>query len=286
MSTLTRSNVSARRRLRDRMMLGLLGLAVLLALAPLVSILIEVVIKGAGAIHGLGFFTQSPPGIATDTGGGLGNAIAGTLLMVGVASAIFIPLGILGGIYLSEFGAGNRTSRAVRFFSEVMTGVPSIVYGIFAYSIVVVAMGHFSGLAGAFAIGMIMWPIVVRVSEEMLGRVPGSLREASMALGVPRWRTVTGVVLPNAVAGLTTGSMLAVARAAGETAPLLLTALGSQFMNWHLTQPMTSLPVEIYNGATSAFAAQIARAWAGALTLIVLVLVLTIAARLVTRRSA
>jgi phosphate transport system permease protein len=278
--------VSARRKATDRLMLGLMALAVLLALVPLVSILVEVAIKGAGAIHGLSFFTQAPPGDATATGGGLANAIIGTLIMVAMATVVFVPLGILGAVYLSEFASNNRLARAVRFFSEVMTGIPSIMVGVFAYGILVVYMHHFSAIAGAFALGLIMWPIVLRTSEEMLGRVPMSVREASLALGTPKWRTVLKVVLPSAAAGLTTGSMLAVARAAGETAPLLFTALGSEYISFKITQPMSALPLEIFSGATSPYAEQVQRAWAAALTLIALVLALTLVARFVTARRS
>ena len=278
--------LSARRKATNRLMLALMALAVLLALVPLASILIQVVIKGAGAIHGLSFFTQPPPGDATATGGGLANAIIGTLIMVAMAAVVFIPLGILGAVYLSEFASNNRLARAVRFFSEVMTGIPSVMVGIFAYGLIVVYTHHFSALAGGFALGLIMWPIVLRTSEEMLGRVPTSVREASLALGTPKWRTVLKVVLPSAAAGLTTGSMLAVARAAGETAPLLFTALGREFISFKITQPMSALPLEIFNGAQSPYPQQIQRAWAAALTLIALVLALTLVARFVTARRS
>jgi phosphate transport system permease protein len=278
--------LSARRKATNRLMLALMALAVLLALVPLVSILAEVAIKGAGAIHGLSFFTQPPPGDATATGGGLANAVIGTLIMVAMATVVFVPVGILGAVYLSEFASDNRLARAVRFFSEVMTGIPSIMVGVFAYGILVVYMHHFSAIAGAFALGLIMWPIVLRTSEEMLGRVPTSVREASLALGTPKWRTVLKVVLPSAAAGLTTGSMLAVARAAGETAPLLFTALGSEYISFKITQPMSALPLEIFSGATSPYAEQVQRAWAAALTLIALVLALTLVARFVTARRS
>jgi len=268
-------------------MFGLMAFAVLLVLVPLVAIIAAVVMKGIGAIHGLSFFTQPPPGDATAPGGGLANAIVGTLLMVTMASVVFIPLGILGAVYLVEFAAESRLARAVRFFSEVMTGIPSIMVGVFAYAVLVVYMHHFSAIAGALAIGLIMWPIVLRTSEEMLGRVPSAVREASLALGTPKWRTVLKVVLPSAAAGLTTGCMLAVARAAGETAPLLFTSLSSPYISFNVTQPMSALPIEIFFGATSPYPEQIQRAWAGALTLIALVLALTLIARYVTaRRSA
>lgn len=267
-------------------MLGAMGLAILIALVPLGSILIEVIARGIPAIHGLSFFTQATPGNPVSTGGGIANAIVGTVEMVGLASLIFIPLGILGGIYLVEFGSGTLLGRSVRFFAEVMTGIPSIIFGIFVFAILVIRSHHFSAFAGSMALGLIMWPIVIRTSEEMLKRVPVNVREASLALGVPKWRTVFKVVLPAAAAGLVTGCMLAVARAAGETAPLLFTALGNQFMSFTMSQPIQALPLSIYNGATSAYAPQIQRAWAGALTLILLVLILTVLARLFAARKS
>jgi len=273
---------SARRRVKDKAMLGLMGLAILVAIVPLGSILIEVIVKGVQGIHGLSFFTQSTPGDPLATNGGIYNAIIGSLEMVALATLIFIPLGILAGIYLVEFGPGTVLARMVRFFAEVMTGIPSIIFGIFIFSILVVRTKHFSAFAGALALGMIMWPIVIRTSEEMLSRVPVSVREASMALGTPKWKTVLRVVLPSAAGGLVTGCMLGVARAAGETAPLLFTALGNQFLSYSLSQPIAALPLTIYNGALSPYPAQIARAWAAALTLIAIVLILTLVARFIT----
>lgn len=277
---------SARRRIKDKVMLGLMALAILIAIIPLGSILVEVVVKGLKGIHGLSFFTQSPPGNPLERGGGVYNGIIGTLEMVGLASLIFIPLGILAGVYLVEFGAGTVLARLVRFFAEVMTGIPSIILGIFVYAILVIRTGHFTALAGALALGMIMWPIVIRTSEEMLGRVPVNVREASMALGTPKWKTVLRVVLPSAAGGLVTGCMLGVARAAGETAPLLFTALGNQFVSYSLNQPIAALPLTIYNGALSAYPAEIERAWAGALTLIAIVLIFTLVARLITSQRS
>jgi phosphate transport system permease protein len=277
---------SARRRTKDRLMLGLMSLAILIALAPLAAILLEVIAKGLADIHGLSFFTQSVPGDPLSTGGGVYNGIVGTVEMVLLASLIFIPLGILAGIYLVEFGAGTILARIVRFFADVMTGVPSIIFGIFIFAVLVIRTHHFSAFAGALAIGMIIWPIVIRTSEEMLSRVPVNVREASLALGIPKWKTVLKVVLPSAASGLVTGCMLGVARAAGETAPLLFTALGNQFLSYGLSQPIASLPLTIYNGATSAYAPQIARAWSAALTLIAIVLLLTLLARyFASRRS-
>lgn len=277
---------SARRRIKDKAMLGLMALAILIAIVPLGSILIEVVIKGLKGMHGLSFFTQSPPGNPLQHGGGVYNGIIGTLEMVGLASLIFIPLGILAGVYLVEFGPGTVLARLVRFFAEVMTGIPSIIFGIFIFAILVIRTHHFTALAGALALGMIMWPIVIRTSEEMLGRVPVSVREASMALGTTKWKTVLRVVLPSAAGGLVTGCMLGVARAAGETAPLLFTALGNQFVSYSFNQPIAALPLIIYNGALSPYPAEIERAWAGALTLIAIVLIFTLVARLITSQRS
>jgi phosphate transport system permease protein len=215
------------------------------------------------------------------------NGIIGTVFMVAMAIVITVPAGMMGAIYLVEFARGSRFGRSVRFFADVMTGIPSIVFGIFVYASVVAWMRHFSAIAGALSLALIMWPIVLRTSEEILRLVPNELREASYALGVPQWKTVVRVVLPAAAGGLVTGTMLAVARVAGETAPLLFTALGNQFVTTNVNAPMSALPLEIFRGATSAFAASIERAWASALTLLVLVLLLSIGGRwLAARREA
>jgi phosphate transport system permease protein len=261
-------------------------LSVLAALAPLVLIVVDVVRLGAAAIRP-SFFTQGPPGDVSALGGGALNGIIGTVMMVGLAIALAVPVGIMGAIYLVELARDSRFARSVRFFADVMTGIPSIVFGIFVYSAVVLVMHHFSALAGAVALALIMWPIVLRTSEEILRLVPNEIREASYALGVPQWRTVWKVVLPSAASGLVTGTMLAVARVAGETAPLLFTALGNQFVTTNINAPMSALPLEIFRGATSAFAASIQRAWAAALTLLVLVLLLSLGGRwLAARREA
>jgi phosphate transport system permease protein len=280
----THDGLSARRRGTDLAMRALILFAVLLALTPLVWILFDVVKMGIHAIRGASFFTQGPPGDPSERGGGVYNGILGTFVMLGVASLIAIPLGLLGAVYLVEFGAGGRFARTVRFFGDVMTGIPSIVFGIFVYTLVVASTHQFSAFAGALAIGFIMWPIVMRTSEEMLRLVPRELREAAYALGVPRWRTILRVVLPTAASGLVTGIMLGVARAAGETAPLLFTALGNQFVSAKLSRPISALPLEIFRGATTAFAAANERAWAAALTLIVFVLLLTVGSRALVRR--
>lgn len=254
-------------------------LAVVLALAPLVWIVADLTRRGLAAIGGVEFFTDGPPGDPSAAGGGVANGIIGTLIMVALAALIAVPLGLMGAVYLAEFGGQGRLARAVRFFAEVMTGIPSIVFGIFVYTLVVLATHSFSALAGAASLALIMWPIVLTACEEMLRQVPGELREAALALGVPRRRVVVKVVLPTAAGGLTTGVLLAVARAAGETAPLLFTALGNQFVSLRLDRPMSALPLEIFRGATSPFTAANQRAWAGALTVLLLVLALSLAAR-------
>jgi phosphate transport system permease protein len=276
----------ARRKAKDIAARTFLILAVLVALAPLLWILVEVVRQGAGAITGLSFFTEPPPGSPLIRGGGVANGIIGTLTMVGMALIGTIPLAILGAVWLSEFDRGSVFGRAVRFFGDVMTGIPSIVFGVFVYSLIVLATRSFSAIAGSVAIGLIMWPVMLRASEEVLRLVPSEIREASYALGVPRWRTVLKVVLPTASSGLVTALMLGTARAAGETAPLLFTALGNQFISFRVTKPMSALPLEIFRGATTAFSASVERAWAAALTLVVLILVLTTVARILTARRA
>ena len=260
--------------------------ALAVAITPLVWILVDVAKMGAGALRGTQFFTQGPPGDPSSPGGGALNGIVGTLIMVGLAAAMAVPMGILGAVYLAEFGRASRFARAVGFFADVMAGIPSIVFGIFVFSLVVVTTRSFSALAGAMALALIMWPVILRTSEEMIRLVPGEIREAAYALGVPRWRTILKVVLPTAASGIATGVMLGVARAAGETAPLLFTALGNQFVSTRLDQPMSALPLEIFRGATTAYGSAQERAWAAALTLIGLVLALTLGGRALVARRA
>jgi phosphate transport system permease protein len=216
-----------------------------------------------------------------EVGGGIANALLGTLVLLGLACAAGIPVGVMTGIYLAEFGGTGTLARAVRFSADVLSGVPSISVGIFVYGLVVVTMHRFSALAGGLALGLIMLPTVARTTEELLRLVPDSLREAALALGLPKWRMILHVVLRTAAPGVATGIMLAVARVAGETAPLLFTALGSQFWSTRLDRPMASLPVQIYTYAVSPYDDWHRKAWAAALVLVALVLVLNVLARTV-----
>ncbi len=254
--------------------------AVVLAVLPLLLILGTLVVKGAENIS-VAFFTQMPVP-AGQTGGGVAHAIVGTLMIVGMAALIGLPLGIGAGIYAAEF-PGTRLTLATRFVADVMNGTPSIVIGVFAWTWIVANQGHFSGLAGSVALSIIMIPMVMRTTEEMINLVPHSLREAALALGYPRWRTSLSVVVRTSLPGIVTGSLLAVARVAGETAPLLFTALGSQYLGFDLNRPMAALPLTVYTYATGPFEEWHRLAWATALVLILVVLVLSLAARYATR---
>ena len=262
-------------------MVGLMIVAVLLAVLPLVLILLTLLVKGAGSLS-VAFFTRMPVP-AGETGGGVAHAIVGTLIIVGMASVIGLPFGIGAGIYCAEF-PGTRLAKATRFIADVMNGTPSIVVGVFAWALIVARTKQFSALAGSAALAMLMIPMVMRTTEELIRLVPNSLREAALALGYPRWRTTLSIVLRTALPGIVTGSLLAVARVAGETAPLLFTALGSQFMSLHLAEPMAALPLTVFNYAIGPYEEWHRYAWATALVLILVVLVLSLAARLATRR--
>ncbi len=272
-----------RRRLVDLLVTGLLALVVAAVLALLVWVLVYVAIKGAHVING-GFFTDTPPGNPGDRGGGFENGIVGSLIIVGLATAMSVPLGVAAAVYLAEYGE-KRLASLVRFLADVMLGIPSIVTGAFVYALWVLRFG-FSGYAGAIALGLVMFPLVIRASEEMLRLVPNEHREASLALGTGRAKTTIFVVLPIALSGITTGVMLAVARAMGETAPLLLTALGNDlFLQTNPGERMSTLSLQIFGNAITGFQEAQARAWGGALTLIGIVLVFTVVARLAGRRS-
>ncbi|HYL81214.1 MAG TPA: phosphate ABC transporter permease PstA [Candidatus Acidoferrum sp.] len=259
---------------------GLTALSALLVILPLLLILGFLVYQGASALN-FAFFTHLPKPVG-EPGGGMGNAIVGTVILLGLATSLGLPLGILGGVYLSE-SRDRRLPLLVRFLADVLNGVPSIVIGIFAYTLVVLPMRRFSGLAGGVALAVIMLPIVLRTTEEMVRLVPASLREAALALGIPEWKVVLRVVLPTARAGIITGVMVAVARIAGETAPLLFTAFGNRFWQHELDQPIAALPLQIFAYAIAPYDDWHRQAWAGALVLIALIFLTSLVARLVTK---
>jgi phosphate transport system permease protein len=261
-------------------MIGTTFLAAVLATLPLLLILWHLLKKGASSLS-VEFFTNMPQPVG-EAGGGMANAIVGTLTLIGIACAIGLPIGIGAGIYLAE-KRSTPIAHTVRFLADVLNGLPSIVMGIFAWEFLVRPAGHFSALAGGAALGAMMIPLVTRTSEEMLRVVPVSLREAALALGYPRWRTSISIVLRTALAGIATGALVAVARIAGETAPLLFTAFGNQFWSTALREPMAALPLQIFTYAISPYDEWHAQAWAGALVLISIVLVISLAARFVTR---
>jgi phosphate transport system permease protein len=278
--------VSNRRRATDRTMRAVTLALTLVALVPLILILYYLVKEGIGAWSG-DFFSTDPTGRFLGNPGGIKSAIVGTILMVALASAIAIPFGVGVALYLVEYGKRGVFANVVRYFVDVMTGVPSVVFGLFVYIVLVVTKvgGTFAAWKGAVALALLMLPVVTRSAEVVLNLVPDSLREGALALGAPRWRVIFRIVLPTALPGLVTGSLLAVARAAGETAPLLFTAtfvFGTQF---DLSQRMNSLPLQIFNDVSQAQDRLVQRAWGAALTLVVLVLLLTLLARLVQRRS-
>ena len=274
--------ISWRRRIADYVATGFAVLTVVLVLAPLVAIFGYLVYKGVGSIN-WAFLTKTPmpPG---EVGGGMANAVAGSVLILAIASLLGVPLGIGAGIYLAEYGR-NRFGDSIRFVSDVLNGVPSIVIGIVAYAIVVLRQKHFSALAGGVALAIMMVPTITRTTEEMLLLVPNVLREAAYGLGVPRWRTTLSIVLRTATSGIITGIMLAFARVAGETAPLLFTAFGNQYWNWRLDQPTAALPLQIFTYAISPYDDWHRQAWAGALVLIILIVSSVAAVRYVVRRG-
>jgi phosphate transport system permease protein len=290
-SRLTPGPRSRSRRTKNAIATVLIVAAFFVALIPLVFIVGYVVQRGAN-LFGWNFLTQPPPFSERLPGGGMGPAVAGTLLITGAAALMAIPLGVLGGIYLNEYGARNPLARVIRFLAEVMTGVPSIVMGLFVYTFVVLNTQEKNGFAGALALACLMLPIVIRTTDQMLALVPAELREGSYALGSRRARTIRTVVLPTAAPGIVSGALLAVARAAGETAPLLFTVgLLEDHNNWNLFDGINAtLSLEIFSNARSLFVPAQDRAWAAAFTLILIVFVFTILARVVTtffgRRTA
>jgi phosphate transport system permease protein len=286
METTTLVNPRRRRVWVNRVAIAGLALGAVIALIPLVGVLVYTIGKGLSSIN-LDFLTTTMRGVGPlDTTGGIYHSIVGTIEQVLIASAIAVPLGIIAAVYVVEYGRG-RLAGAVRFLIDVMTGIPSIVAGLFIFAFWVLALHQgFSGFAAGMSLAVLMLPVVARASEEMLKLVPDELREASYALGVPKWRTVLSVVLPVASAGITTGVVLAVARVTGETAPLLLTAFGFDSVNYNpFKGPQSALPLFVYQQATSAFKVAVDRAWGAALVLILFVVVLSVIARLLTRRN-
>ncbi|MBX5469399.1 MAG: phosphate ABC transporter permease PstA [Thermoleophilaceae bacterium] len=278
--------VSARRRRADALARGLLALGAAVAMLPLVLVLYYLVKKGAGALS-VSFFTSDPTGAFLGDPGGVRSAVLGTIEIVALATLIAVPLGVGVALYLTEYGRASLFGKAVRYFVDVMTGVPSIVFGLFIYITLVLSGfgGGFAGWKGSVALALLMLPVVTRSAEVVLLLVPGSLREAALALGAPRWRVVARVVLPTALPGLVTGALLAVARAAGETAPLLFTSAVVSGTSYDLGQRMNSLPIQIFNDITQPSDRLVERAWGAALTLVLMILLLTVVARLVARRS-
>jgi phosphate transport system permease protein len=264
-----------RRAMNELVTLAAAG-AVVLVLTPLLAIFGYLVYKGIGSIN-WAFLTQTPKPVG-EAGGGMANAIAGSALILGIASLIGVPIGIGAGIYLAEYGR-NQLGNLIRFTADVLNGVPSIIVGIVAYGLVVLTQSHFSALAGGVALGIMMIPTITRTTEEMLLLVPNAVREAAYGLGVSRWRTTLSITLRTATSGVITGVMLAFARVAGETAPLLFTAFGNQYWNWNINQPTAALSLQIFTYAISPFDEWHRQAWAGALILIILIVLAVSAVR-------
>jgi phosphate transport system permease protein len=262
---------------------GLSILATVLVILPLLAILFYLLYKGASSLN-LAFFTHSPAPVG-EAGGGMANSIVGSGIILLLASLMGVPIGIAAGVYLAEFGRGRALATAVRFTADVLNGVPSIVMGIAIYSLIVVEQKHFSALAGGVALAIMMVPTITRTTEEMLSTVPHAIREAALGLGVPKWRTVLSVSLRTASPGIITGCMLAFARVAGETAPLLFTAFGNQFWSFKLNEPIAALPLQIYIYAISPYDEWHRLAWAGSLVLIVLIMVSVTLVRIFANRG-
>jgi phosphate transport system permease protein len=283
--------VTGRRRVVDKVMRGLMWAAGVVALIPLVLVIYYILKKGLGIVSGV-LFTTDPTGATFGTDlsvlGGIKSAVIGTLIMIGLATLVAVPIGIAIAVWLVEYGRASKAAAVIRYLIDVMTGVPSVVFGLFIYVTLVETQFGGSGFAawkGSVAISLLMLPIVARSSEVVLLLVPDGLRESALALGAPRWRVVFRVVLPTAAAGLLTGSLLAIARGAGETAPLLFTAQATLASSTDLSQRMNSLPIAIYNDIQSPNSAIVDRAWGAALTLVALILILTLIARFIASRS-
>jgi phosphate transport system permease protein len=278
---------SAGRRRTDKLARMALLAGLVVALTPLVLVLLFVIIRGVGALS-LSFFTTDPTGAFFGDQGGIKSAILGTIEIVALATVVAVPVGVALAVYLNEVGRHSKLAVAVRYFIDVLTGVPSIVFGLFIYIVLVVSnlLSGFAAWKGSIALALLMLPVVTRASEVSLAMVPDSLREAALALGAPRWRVVARVVLPTALPGLLTGALLAIARASGETAPLLFTVLGAQATTFSLNAQMNSLPLQIFNDVREPNPQLVTRAWGAAFTLILIILIINIAARLAAKRSS
>lgn len=282
METFGAAPISLYRRAVDQLMTLAAAGAVVLVLTPLLAIFGYLIYRGIGSIN-WAFLTQTPKPVG-EAGGGMANAIAGSALILGIASLIGVPIGIGAGIYLAEYGR-NQLGNLIRFTADVLNGVPSIIVGIVAYGLVVLTQSHFSALAGGVALGIMMIPTITRTTEEMLLLVPNAVREAAYGLGVSRWRTTLSITLRTATSGVITGVMLAFARVAGETAPLLFTAFGNQYWNWNINQPTAALSLQIFTYAISPFDEWHRQAWAGALILIILIVLAVSAVRFAASRG-
>jgi phosphate transport system permease protein len=271
------------RKIKSSMISGLCLMCAVIVIVPLAFVLFDLIKEGASSLD-LAFFTQLPKP-AGEAGGGMANAIVGSFTLLGLAALVGVPIGVLGGIYLSEFGQ-PRLNSAVRFAADILNGVPSIVWGIVVYALAVVPMHGFSAYAGGLALGFMMVPLIIRTTEEMLALVSNNYREAAFALGIPHWKIVLHIVLKTASKGIITGILLAVARIAGETAPLLFTALGNGGWSHKLSEPISALPLQIFTYAISPYPDEHRQAWAGALVLIALALALNLGVRLIARGRA
>jgi len=274
---------SAWRYTVNHLVTGLAVLSTVLVIVPLVAIFAYLLYKGASSLN-LAFFTHIPAPVG-EPGGGMANSMVGSAIVLALASSMGVPVGIAAGVYLAEYGRGKLLAATIRFTADVLNGVPSIVMGIAAYSLIVIQQGHFSALSGGVALAIMMVPTITRTTEEMLATVPHAVREAALGLGVPKWRTVLSVSLRTASPGIITGCMLAFARVAGETAPLLFTAFGNQFWSFKLTEPIAALPLQIYVYAISPYDEWHRLAWAGSLVLIVMIMVAVTLVRIYAARG-
>lgn len=268
------------RKIKNTLMQVLTFTCALLVIAPLVLVFYHLVYSGIGAVT-WDFFTKLPKPVG-ETGGGMANAIVGTFILLGIASLIGVPIGVLGGVYLSEYGS-SKLNWWIRFWADVLNGVPSIIWGMVVYALVVLPMKGFSAWAGGIVLGLMMIPLIMRTTEEVLQLVPNGYREAALALGIAQWRTIVQIVVRTALKGIVTGVLLALARVAGETAPLLFTAFGNRFWNHNLSDPIAALPLQIFNYAISPYEDWHRQAWAGALVLLLLITAISVSVRVLTR---